>query len=165
MNILKSVFFVCFLLLSLFACSSDEEPLFKDKYTAEDLAKLDGGDFKQWELIAFYDNHNQKILSAKNACFIDDIFVFQKGLNEIQVIPGEVGCNNVNPEDETTTASYEFYEQEGIVFISISKASTVNGVIKNNFFSLQLVELSDNQMIFASGEKGNYGMALVFVTN
>lgn len=165
MENLKSLFFASFLLLSLSACSSDEEPLFEDKYTAEDLVKLHGDDLKQWELQAFYDNHNQKILSAKNACFIDDIFVFQKGSKEVQVIPGEVACNNVNPEDETTTASYEFYEQEGFVFISISKASTVNGIIKNNFFSLQLVELSDNQMTLASGEKGNYGMVLVFVTN
>ncbi|WP_439487541.1 hypothetical protein [Algoriphagus sp.] len=165
MKIFKSIFFASFILLNLFACATDEEPLFQDKYTAEDLAKLHGGDFKQWELQAFYTNYNQKQLSEKNACFVDDFFVFQKDSNEINVTPGEVGCDNVAAEEEMTTASYEFYEEEGLVFISIAKASSVNGVIKNNFFSLQLVGLSTNQMIFASGEKGDYRIALVFVTS
>nr|WP_091695906.1 hypothetical protein [Algoriphagus locisalis] len=165
MRILKSIFFASFILLTLFACTTDEEPLFQEKYTADDLVKLYGDDFKQWELQAFYDNYNQKRLSDRNACFVDDFFVFQKDSKQINVTPGEVGCDNVAAEDEITTASYEFYEEDGFVFISIAKASSVNGVIKNKFFSLQLVELSDKEMIFASGEKGNYEMALVFVAS
>ncbi|WP_425636290.1 hypothetical protein ACPUEN_12715 [Algoriphagus yeomjeoni] len=164
MKISHSLFLASFIFLILFACSPDEEPLFQEKYTTEDLYKLHGTDLKDWRIEAFYDNYKQKVLSAKNACFIDDIFVFQKGTNEIQVVPGEISCSDVDPEDEITTASYEFYEQEGLIFISISKASVVNGVIKNNFFSLQLVELSNSKMIFASGEKGDYGMSLVFVS-
>ncbi|MEP0714440.1 hypothetical protein [Algoriphagus sp.] len=164
MNIFKSLFFVILLLLCLFSCISDEESFYQEKYKSEDLVKLHGEDFKLWELQAFYDNYEQKVLSERNACFIDDVYVFKKDSKEIQVTAGEVGCSKVNSKDETTTASYEFYEDEGLVFISISKASEVNGVIKNNFFSLQLVELSASQMIFAAGEKGNYGMALVFVT-
>tara|TARA_R110002020_G_scaffold183023_1_gene378907 strand:- start:558 stop:1055 length:498 start_codon:yes stop_codon:yes gene_type:complete len=163
MNILKSILFASVLLISLVSCNSDDEPVFQDKYTSEDFIQLHGADLKEWRIMAFYDDFNQKTISSRSACFTDDIFVFQKGTNEIQVTPGEVSCSNVDPEDEITTASYEFYEQEGLVFISINKASSVNGVIKNTFFSLQLVELSDSQMIFASGEKGNYQMALVFV--
>ncbi len=51
----------------------------------------------------------------------------------------------------------------GLVFISIGKEISINGVTKNTFFSLQLVELSMDQMIFASGEKGNYQKAIVFL--
>lgn len=163
MNNLKSILFASILLISLVSCNTDDEPVFQDKYTSEDLIRLHGADLKEWKIMAFYDDFNQKTNSSRSACFTDDIFVFQKGTNEIQVTPGEVSCSNIDPEDEITTASYEFYEQEGLVFISISKASSVNGVIKNTFFSLQLVELSNTEMIFASGEKGNYKMALVFV--
>ncbi|MFC5627164.1 hypothetical protein [Algoriphagus winogradskyi] len=162
MKLRYSLFIASFILLSLTACSSDEDPLFQDKYTSEDLIQLHGVDQKNWRIEAYYDNYNQKVLSAKNACFVDDIYVFQKGTKTVQVVPGEISCSEVEPENEITTASYEFYEQEGLIFISISKASLVNGVIKNNFFSLQLVELSNSKMIFASGEKGNYEVAIVF---
>ena len=162
MKLLESKFFIGFTLLCLFSCAAKEQPFFQDKYTSADLLKIHGGHLKDWRIEAFYENYKQKVPSQKNACFIDDSYVFQIGTNEIQVKPGEISCSNVDAADELTSASYSFYEEEGLLFISISKAFSINGVIKNNFFSLQLVELSDTHMIFASGEKDNYEMALVF---
>ncbi|MEB2776072.1 hypothetical protein SYJ56_12185 [Algoriphagus sp. D3-2-R+10] len=163
MKTLKTALLVSVFLFSFFACNSDDEGSFQIKYSSEDLVKLTGEDFKHWGIQAYYANYNQKILHDKSTCYTDDIFVFQNGSNEIMVIPGEVSCNLGEPEDEITTASYEFYEEDGLIFISISKAVSVNDVIKNTFFSLQLVELTDTQMIFASGEKGDYKVAIVFV--
>jgi hypothetical protein len=163
MRIPINTLFVSVLLFIFFECNSDDESSFQTKYTAEDLAKMSGDNSKQWSIQAYYDHYNQKILNAKSACYTDDIFVFHKGMNEILVTAREVTCYDGSAEDEITTASYEFYEEDGPVFISIGKAISLNGVTKNTFFSLQLVELSNDEMIFASGDKGNYQMAIVFV--
>jgi hypothetical protein len=159
---LKTVFVSVFLVI-FFACNSDDDFSFQSKYTAEDIDKMSGDNSKKWSIQAYYDHYNQKVLNAKSGCHTDDIFVFQKGSTEIQVTRGEVSCYEGSAEDEITTASYDFYEENGQIFISIGKAVSLNGVTKNTFFSLQLVELSNDHMIFASGEKGNYQVALVFV--
>lgn len=163
MRTLLNKFFTSVLLLSFFACISTDESSYQTIFTADDLIKMSGDTSKQWSIHAYYDHYNQKILNTKNACYTDDIFVFQNGNNEILVTPGEVTCYDGTVEDEITTASYNFYPENGLVFISIGKAIEKNGVTKNTIFSLQLVELSADQMIFASGEKGNYQKALVFV--
>lgn len=163
MKSLKFTLLVSVFLFSLFGCNSDDDIPFQTKYSSEDLVKLFGGDSKHWGIQAFYDNYNQKIFNDKSDCYTDDTFVFQKGSNEIMVILGQESCNLGDPEDEITTASYEFYENDGLIFISIGKAVSVNGAIKNTFFSLQLVELTDTQMIFASGGKGDYKSAIVFI--
>lgn len=155
--------FVSVLLVIFFACNSDDELSFQTKYTAEDLSKMSGDNSKKWGIQAYYDHYNQKVLHAKSGCYTDDTFVFQKGSTEILVTPGEVACYDGSAEDEITTASYDFYEENGLVFISIGKAVLLNGITKNTFFSLQLVELSSDQMIFASGDIGNYQKAIVFV--
>lgn len=163
MKSLKSTLLVSVFLFSLFGCNSDDDIPFQTKYSSEDLVKLFGGDSKHWGIQAFYDNYNQKIFNDKSDCYTDDTFAFQKGSNEIMVILGQESYNLGDPEDEITTASYEFYENDGLIFISIGKAVSVNGAIKNAFFSLQLVELTDTQMIFASGGKGDYKSAIVFI--
>lgn len=163
MRTLPHTLFTSLLLVIFFACNSADESSFQTKYTAEDLIKMSGDNSKQWRIHAYYDHYNQKILNTKSPCYTDDDFVFQKGSNEILVNQGEVACYEVSVENELTTASYEFYEEDGLVFISIGKAIAINGVTKNTFFSLQLVELSTDEMIFASGERGNYQKAIVFV--
>lgn len=163
MNTIKISLFVCIVLAGLFACGSEDDDFFQIKYSSNDLVKLHGDDTKHWIVEGYYSNYNQKTLQEKNACFIDDTYMFQKGSNEITVIPGEVSCDQNYPEDEVIAASYTFYEEDGVVFISIGQSVVVNDIVKNTFFSLQLVELSDSHMIFASGEKGNYMKAIVFV--
>ncbi|WP_339754130.1 hypothetical protein [Algoriphagus aquimarinus] len=165
MKTLKNVIVISALFFSFFSCNLEDESFFQVKYTIEDLVKIDAGDSKSWSIQGYYSNYNQGVMKEDSPCYVDDIFTFQKGSTEITVIPGEVSCYMGDSKEEITTASYEFYEEEGLVFLSISKAVQVNGVTKNTFFSLQLVELSNDHMIFSSGEKGNYEVAIVLIAS
>lgn len=151
------------IVLSFTSCSNDDNTSnYRNSYTTADLQIIHNNDSKNWILEGYYDQYNSKTLNKDNACYTDEQFSFTANDGQITVISGEENCFANASQTELTTASYTFYEENGSIFITISKNAELGEVTKSVFFSLQLVELEENLMIFASGEQNNYGKALVF---
>ena len=147
-----------FLCLIFIECSKEDD-FSIDIYTVEDLNMLHNNNFKEWELEAYYIIHNNR-LSEQNDCFIDDRYIFKKD-SEIEVISGTESC--YYGTDEIAEAKLTFYEEQGTIWFTMIRGKISNNVVSSTSFSLKLIELKPDRMVFASGDKRDYKTALIFV--
>jgi len=157
-----SLLYTLLLIVVFTACSTDDNNTnYKVSYTLQDLEVIHNGDSKSWNLEAHYNNYNSKSLNSDNACFIDEKYIFLED-GAVDVLSGDINCFADETQTENTIVTYIFNEDNGSVYIRYAKNAELNEVTKSIFFSLQLVELEENLMIFAAGDRDNYGKALVF---
>ncbi|XMO88125.1 hypothetical protein AAFN75_07480 [Algibacter sp. AS12] len=161
MNKLKLPIAFTFLLIIFTACSKDDADTSYEIYTIEDLKLLHNNSSKTWELEAYYQNYDNWI-SDKNDCLIDDIYIFKTD-NEVEVISGNENC--YYGDSEIAETSYTFYEEEGGVWLTMTRGEITDDIVSSTFFTLKLIELQEDRMVFSSGDKRDYKTALIFVTN
>ena len=161
MNKLKLPITFTFLLILLIACSKDDEDNSYEIYTIEDLNLLHNNSSKTWELEAYYQNYGNWI-SDQNDCLIDDSYIFQTD-NEVEVISGNENCYYGN--SEIAEASYAFYEEQGEIWLTMIRGKITDNIVSSTSFSLKLIELKEDRMVFSTGDKRNYKKALIFVKN
>ncbi|SDI60605.1 hypothetical protein [Winogradskyella thalassocola] len=161
MNTLKLPITLTFLLILFVACSTDDEDNSREIYTTEDLNVLHNNSSKTWELEAYYQNYDNWI-SDQNECFVDDSYIFKTD-NEVDVISGNENC--YYGDSEIAEASYTFYEEQGEVWLTMIRGKITDNIVSSTSFSLKLIELQEDRMVFSSGHKGDYKMALIFVKN
>ncbi|WP_179353791.1 hypothetical protein [Winogradskyella vidalii] len=160
MSKLKLPIILTFLLIVFTACSKDDDTS-NEIYTIEDLDLLHNNSSKIWELEAYYQNYNNW-LSDQNDCLIDDIYIFKTD-NEVEVISGNENC--YYGDSEIAEASYTFYEEEGSVWLTMTRGEITDEIFSSTFFTLKLIELEEDRMVFSSGNKKDYKTALIFVSN
>lgn len=159
----KSLIVLIFLTTFFTACNNDDnDDNSYEIYTKADLGLLHNDSAKTWKLEAYYQNYDNR-LSEQNDCFIDDTYIFKTENEVIEVINGSENC--YYGSDEIAEAKYTFYEETGFVFLTMIRGLVTSDLNKSKSFSLKLIELKDNRMVFASGDKGNYKIALIFVSN
>ena len=161
MNKLKLPITLTFLLILFIACSNDDEDNSYEIYTIEDLNLLHNNSSKTWELEAYYQNYDNWI-SDQNDCFIDDSYIFKTD-NEVEVISGNENCYFGN--SEIAEASYDFYEEQGEVWLTMIRGQITDNIVKSKSFSLKLIELKEDRMVFSTGDKRDYKKAIIFVKN
>lgn len=163
---MKNIYLFALLFMFIFSSScntSDDGPL-DIRYTIEDLEKIHGNASKTWKVENFYQNFETKELSEYNDCYKDDVFVFFKDNNDVEVQLGETRCVSNSANEEFATLTYNFYEIDGKFFLNVSRAEANGNDFRNRFFLLGLEELSENRMLFAAGERGSYGKTLIFIS-
>ncbi|WP_340154953.1 hypothetical protein [uncultured Winogradskyella sp.] len=161
MTKLKLPIALTFFLILFIACSNDDEDNSYEIYTIEDLNLLHNNSSKTWELEAYYQNYDNWI-SDQNDCFIDDSYIFQTD-SAIEVISGNENC--YYGTSEIAEASYAFYEEQGEVWLTMIRGEITDNTVSSTSFSLKLIELTEDKMVFSSGNKRNYKKALIFVKN
>ncbi|SFZ91657.1 hypothetical protein SAMN05428642_102195 [Flaviramulus basaltis] len=161
---IKFLLLLTTILLIAISCSNSDDTVVEISYSAEDLQKMHSNSSKSWRIDNFYDDYEQNILSDFNDCYKDDTFNFFKDTNIIETQLGDMPCVSIIGNQEIATITYNFYENTGEVFINVTRSETNGTNFKTLFFLLELEELSDTKMVFSSGEKGNYGKTLVFVS-
>ena len=157
---LKLQIALIFLLIIFTACSTDDDNS-HDIYTIEDLNLLHNNSSKTWELEAYYQNYDNWI-SDQNDCLIDDSYIFKVD-NEVVVFAGNQNC--YYGASEIAEANYTFYEEIGEVWLTMSRGEITENIFRSTSFSLKLIELKEDRMVFSSGDKGAYKRALIFVKN
>jgi hypothetical protein len=158
---LKLQIALIFLLIIFTACSADDDDNSYDIYTIEDLNLLHNNSSKTWELEAYYQNYDNRI-SDQNDCLVDDNYIFKVD-TEVVVIPGNQNC--YYGASEIAEANYTFYEEQGTVWLTMSQGEITENIFRSTSFSLKLIELTEDRMVFSSGDKGAYKRALIFVKN
>lgn len=156
---ISNIFVLSILSILLFNCSKDDE--IETGFTTIDLQKIDGNSSKTWQVDSFYSNYNSNILSEYNDCYTDDTFTFYKDKNEAEANLGTVSCFFDNPTEQAATLTYSINELNGRVFLNISRGESFNNDFQTRLTILELEELTENRMLFASGDKGNYLQALI----
>ncbi|WP_405605008.1 hypothetical protein [Polaribacter sp. Asnod1-A03] len=146
--------------LLLYNCNKDDDEL-DVRFTIYDLQKIDNNSSKTWQVDSFYSNYNSNILSEFNDCYTDDSFTFYKDNNEAEADLGAISCFFNNPTEQAATLTYSFNELEGRIFINISRGESLNDDFKTRLTILELEELTENKMVFAAGDKGNYSQTLI----
>ncbi|MCF4101874.1 hypothetical protein L1I30_09365 [Gillisia sp. M10.2A] len=157
---LKLSLLFTFLLIIIVGCSKDDDSIFSNTYTSEDLLLIHGETSKTWKLEAFYENYNYEYLDENNDCFVDDQYIFNVDNEIVEVKVGDENC--YYGESEIAEATYSFYEETGNVFFTMIRGEITEDLVVSRSFTLQLVELEKNRMLFASGEKGDYKKVLLF---
>ncbi|MCG1036230.1 hypothetical protein [Polaribacter sargassicola] len=160
MNKLKLPLALIFLLLVFTGCSSDDDDL-SEIYSVDDLSLLHNGSFKEWQLEGYYVNYDNWI-SEQNDCLVDDSYIFKID-NEVEVISGGVNC--YYGDSEIAEAKYTFYEEEGTIWLTMIRGEISDDIVSSTSFSLKLIELTEDRMVFSSGDKADYETALIFVKN
>ncbi|MCL5246643.1 lipocalin family protein [Cellulophaga sp. 20_2_10] len=160
MKNLKLPILLLFLLILTTACTSDDDAAM-ESYTIEDLSKMHNNSSKTWKLEAYYSDHNSKQKSKQNDCFIDDTYIFKPD-GIVEIISGTENC--YYGANELAEAEYTFYEDKGLLFLTIIRGEVTDDLVKTTSFSLQLLELTENRMVFSSGDKNNYKKSLIFIT-
>ncbi|MBU3012053.1 hypothetical protein KO506_11615 [Polaribacter vadi] len=153
------VFVLSILSILLFSCSKDDE--IETGFTSIDLQKIDGNSSKTWQVDSFYSNYNSNILSEYNDCYTDDTFTFYKDKNEAEANLGTVSCFFDNPTEQAATLTYSINELNGRVFLNVSRGESFNNDFRSRLTILELEELTENRMLFAAGDKGNYMQTLI----
>jgi hypothetical protein len=161
MGTLKLAIPLIILCIVFTACSKNDDDNSYEIYTIEDLNLLHNNSSKTWKLGAYYERYDNR-LSPLNDCFIDDSYIFKTD-NEVEVISGSENCYFGN--SEIAEAKYTFYTEEGMVFFTMIRGEITDDLVRSKSFSLQLIELKENRMVFASGDKRDYKRALIFVKN
>lgn len=161
MNNLKLPILSLFLLIITTACTSDDDANL-EAYTIEDLSAIHNNSSKTWKLEAYYSDHKSEQKSKQNDCFIDDTYIFKPD-GVVEVISGTENC--YYDANELAEAEYRFYEEEGLLFLTMVRGEVTDDLVKSLSFSLQLIELTENRMVFSSGDKKNYKQALIFIKN
>lgn len=161
MSTLKIAIPFIILLVVFTGCNQNDDDNPLEIYTSEDLNLLHNNGAKTWKLEAYYDRYDNQI-STLNDCFIDDTYIFKTD-NEVEVISGGESCHYGN--SEIAEAKYRFYAEEGMVFFTMIRGKITDNTVRSTFFSLKLIALKENRMVFASGDKSNYERALIFVKN
>lgn len=160
MNKLKLPLVLIFLVSVFIGCNSEDDDEYSSEiYTIEDLSLLHNNSSKEWELEGYYVNYDNWI-SQQNDCLIDDRYIF-KVESEVEVINGDVNC--YYGDSEIAEAKYTFYEEEGTIRLTMIRGEISDDIIKSTFFTLKLIELTEDRMVFSSGNKGDYETALIFV--
>ena len=164
MSTLKLAIPLILLLIIFTGCNQndDEDDNRLEIYTSNDLDLIHNNSSKTWKLEAFYDRHENNRISSLNDCFIDDTYIFKTD-NEVEVISGGEGCYYGN--SEITDGRYSFYAESGKVFFTMIRQKVTDNIVRSSSFTLELIVLKENRMVFASGDKSNYGRALIFVKN
>jgi hypothetical protein len=159
---LKLQIVLIFLSIIFTACSADDDDNSYDIFTIEDLNLLHNNSSKTWELEAYYQNYDNWI-SDQNDCLVDDSYIFKVD-TEVVVIPGNQNC--YYGASEIAEANYIFYEEIGQIWLTMSRGEITENIFRSTSFSLKLIELTEDRMVFSSGEKGaNKRRALIFVKN
>ena len=153
------IFFFSILSILLFNCNSESD--LDVLFTNADIVKIDGNSSKTWKVEYYYNNYNSKILNELNDCFVDDTFTFYKDNNIAEAKLDNISCFFNNPTEEAASLKYTLDNSRGRIFINISRGESFNGKFQSRLTILELQELSDNRMLFASGEKGNYMQTLI----
>ncbi|WP_034920619.1 hypothetical protein [Gillisia sp. CAL575] len=94
-----------------------------------------------------------------NDCFIDETYIFKpEGI--VEVTAGMKNC--FYGDSEIAASEYRLYEESGLVFIDMVRRKISGDVVSNMVFTLSLMGLDEDRMLFAAGEKGDYGRTLIF---
>ncbi|MDO6490180.1 MULTISPECIES: hypothetical protein [unclassified Cellulophaga] len=160
MNNSKLLLLSLFILITTASCSSDDDDASQELYTQEDLSIMHNNSSKTWQLEAYYSDYNYKQKSKQNDCLVDDIYTFKPD-GIIEVVAGLENC--YYGDNEIAEAEYRFYEDEGLLYITIIRGEVTEDLVKTTSFSLHLIELTENRMVFASGDKDNYKISLIFI--
>lgn len=158
MRKLKSPILLIFLLIFVTACHTDDDAS-PENYTLEDLGVLHNNSSKTWQLEAYYQNYDNQ-LSDQNDCLIDDSYIFKTD-NAVEVISGNVNC--YYGDSEIAEATYAFYQEQGEVWLTMIRGKITDNIVSSKSFSLKLIELKEDRMVFSSGDKQSYKTALIFV--
>lgn len=159
------VFLSIFTSLLLFNCSKENEEI-DFKYTTSDLKKINNDDSKTWIVDKFYLNFENEILSEFNDCYLDDSFTFYHNKEQAETNLGSKSCFYKNPTEQYATLSLKFYEETGKIFLNVSRGESLDNNFKTRLFILELKELSETRMLFASGDDpSNYGKTIIFTAN
>ena len=159
MSKLKLPITLIFLLIIFTACNKDDDDISYEIYTIEDLNLLHNNSSKTWKLEAYYRSYDNTI-SDQNDCFIDDEYIFKTD-NKVEVISGNENCFYGN--SEIAEAKYSFYKEQGEVWLTMIRGEITNNIVRSMSFSLKLIELKEDRMVFSSGNKRDYDIALIFV--
>ncbi len=161
----KHAFITLLILATLFSCSSKNEEI-DFKYTTSDLKKINNDDSKTWIVDKFYLNFENEILSEFNDCYLDDSFTFYHNKEQAETNLGSKSCFYKNPTEQYATLSLKFYEETGKIFLNVSRGESLDNNFKTRLFILELKELSETRMLFASGDDpSNYGKTIIFTAN
>ena len=160
---MKHIYFSILLLSTLFLynCSKDDNEL-DVRYNTNDLQKLHANSSKTWVVESFFETYETNVLSEFNDCYKDDEFTFFENKNEAEASLGTVSCFYDNPTDQQATFTYKFYDDIGKVYLNVSRGESFNEKFTTRIFTLELEEISETRMVFASGEYPNYGKTIVF---
>jgi hypothetical protein len=148
--------------LFLVACQSDDAPVAELKFTKDQLQTLHGESGRTWKVSVVYENYSQTEFSRFNNCYKDDLYTFSSDTTAVEVSLGSVRCFWPDATAESATVNYMYDEQSGRVFLEHGRAEQNGGFFYSHFFVMELVELSENRVFFASGENGRYSKAIVF---
>lgn len=161
MNNFKLSILSLLILIITTSCSSDDDNASQELYSTEDLSIMHNNSSKTWKLEAYFIDYNSKQKSEQNDCLVDDIYTFKPN-GIIEIVAGLENC--YYGDNEIAEAEYRFYEDEGHLFATMIRGEITNNLVKSTSFSLQLIELTENRMVFASGDKDNYKKSLIFIT-
>ena len=156
---LKTPLLVVFLLSIILGCSKeDTDTTLNGIYKSEDLKLIHNDSAKTWNLVGYYSRH-PNTMHEQNDCYVDETYIFKpEGI--VEVVPGSENC--YYGDSETSEAHYTFYDESGQMFLTMARKRVSGDMVSNMFFSLPLMELDENRMLFAAGEKGDYGRTLIF---
>ena len=160
---MKHIYFSILLLSTLFLynCSKDDNEL-DVRYNTNDLQKLHANSSKTWVVESFFETYETNVLSEFNDCYTDDEFTFFENKNEAEASLGTVSCFYDNPTDQQATFTYKFYDDIGKVYLNVSRGESLDEKFTSRLFILELEEITETRMVFASGEYPNYGKTIVF---
>ncbi|MDX6745881.1 hypothetical protein SHK09_03675 [Polaribacter sp. PL03] len=160
---MKHITLITLLILTsfLYNCSKDNDEI-DVRYTLKDLQKLHANSSKKWVIESFFQNYETNSLSEFNDCYTDDEFTFFYNKDEAKASLGNISCFYNTPTDQQATLTYQFYEDIGKVYLNVSRGENFNDKFRTRFFILELEELSEDRMVFTSGEAPNYGKTIIF---
>ena len=149
------------LLFLFFACSDNDDTEPEFSIGPEQLNMIHNGSQKTWRIAEIFREYSRSRLDDMKPCMVDDTYTFTANSSTVQMNMGDVSCFFEDPESQATELAFTYYPAEGTAYLDHGRFEAKDNTSSMVVYSLELREVSENRLLFANGNQGNWGRVLI----
>ena len=149
------------LAFTLFGCSKDEDTEPEFTVGPEQLNFIHNGSEKTWRVAQIFSEYSRSRLDEMKPCIIDDTYTFFANSSTVRMNMGEVSCFYEEPESQATELTFTHYPEEGTAYLDHGRHEAKDRQSSAILYILKLREVSENRLLFANGNEGNWSRVLI----
>ncbi|WP_075341200.1 hypothetical protein [Tenacibaculum agarivorans] len=160
----KQLLLLSLIIFGIISCSDDTGDTLDLTVRTNDLSKMYGTGEKKWKITAYYSNYNlQELDETFNDCVQDDVYVFSKDTEDVEVSLGNITCGNVSDVKNEFAGGRYTHTSDNTLLLSFARSyeKEETGVSISRIMIIKCIHLSENKMIFIHGDVGDY-IGIVF---
>ncbi len=149
------------LLLLIFSCEKEEDEQPKLKINPEDIELVHGGSEKTWQVVEYYEHHDNGWVDENRDCIADDTYTFRANTTEVEMTMGDNSCYYENPDSQAQLLAFTYYPEDGKAYLDHGRFESKDQFSSGSVYILELEEVSANRLVFASGRDDTWARTLI----